>query len=70
MEQNVGSTDRIVRAVLGVLLAAIGVAGVGDLVGIGIEVSILLAVIGLVLIGTAAFRLCLIYKILGIRTTQ
>jgi hypothetical protein len=69
MEQNVGSTDRIARAFLGALLAVAGIAGVGGFLAVGTQIGAVLAVIGVVLIGTAAVRLCLVYKLLGIRTT-
>lgn len=70
MEQNVGSTDRIVRAIVGILIGAIGIAGLGEVVAVGTEVSILLTVIGVVLLGTAALRLCVLYKILNVRTSS
>lgn len=68
MEENIGSTDRIARVLLGTLLAVIGVAGAVDFVALGTGIGILLAVIGVVLLGTAAFRLCILYEILDIRT--
>lgn len=70
MDQNIGSTDRIARAVLGALLAVVGIAGVGEFLAVGTQIGILLTVIGVVLLGTAAVRLCLVYKLLGIRTTS
>ena len=59
---NTHMIDRIVRVVLGLgLLAPIGVAGLG----IG---SILSAVVGLVLLFTAAVGSCPIYTALGLST--
>lgn len=53
--KNVGNTDRVVRAVLGVLL--IGAAAVnGSWVG---------ALIGAVLLGTAYLRFCPAYRAFG-----
>ena len=58
MKTNVGSIDRIVRALIGLLLitlAAMGTIGVWGWIGI-------------VLLGTAAVSICPIYSILGIST--
>ncbi|MGE4218039.1 MAG: DUF2892 domain-containing protein [Alphaproteobacteria bacterium] len=66
---NVGSIDRAVRFVLGVaLLAAPFVPPVAAaLAGWGNWIY-LLAVAGIVMIGTAAFRFCPAYTLFGIRT--
>lgn len=74
MQQNVGSFDRTVRVVLGGTLLILGVAGYVGLVslawlGIGQALaSVVVAVLGLVLLATAATRTCLIYSALGIST--
>lgn len=70
MEKNVGTTDRVVRAAVGILVGAIGIAGLGEVIAVGAELSILLVVVGLVLLGTAALKLCVLYEILNIRTTS
>lgn len=55
MKLNVGTTDRIVRAILGFALIAATLAGW----------SILWGVAGAVLLGTAVVSFCPVYAILG-----
>lgn len=66
---NVGSLDRALRFVLGaVLLAAPYVpASAAWIAGIGAWSYAVMAA-GLVLIGTAIFRICPAYLLLGVRT--
>jgi hypothetical protein len=76
MKQNVGSFDRIVRIALGVALLVVGVAGYAGFVslawlGIGQALAaVIVAVIGLILLVTAATRTCLIYAALGLSTAD
>jgi hypothetical protein len=63
---NIGSTDRLVRLVLGVVLIVLPLLG---LFGEGWPVWISL-IVGLVLVGTALVRTCPGYTILGIRTDR
>jgi hypothetical protein len=60
MNTNVGSTDQIVRLLVGILALGLffGLEGNGRWLGL----------IGGVLIGTAAFRWCPIYRLLGMST--
>jgi Protein of unknown function (DUF2892) len=58
MKTNVGSIDRIVRALIGLLLitlAAMGTIGVWGWIGV-------------VPLATAAFSICPLYSILGLNT--
>ena len=66
MTINVGTTDRVLRAVAGLILLALpfATAAVAPSSGLGI----LLIVVGLVLVGTAALRFCPLYRLFGIRT--
>ncbi len=66
MTSNVGSTDRMVRLVIGALLVVLPLLGV---FGTGWPVWLSI-VVGLVLIGTALVRTCPGYSILGIRTDE
>lgn len=66
MKQNVGSLDRIIRFVLGVVLVLAGLLALGGLSG-NIW-GIVAAVAGLVLIVTAAISWCPIWMALGINT--
>ncbi|WOQ18482.1 DUF2892 domain-containing protein [Raineyella sp. W15-4] len=64
MIKNIGNTDRLVRFVLGPILIVLAfVLGIRSVLGI------VLAVVGVLLIGTAAVRTCPAYLPFGIRTT-
>ncbi|WP_341991806.1 DUF2892 domain-containing protein [Azorhizobium sp. AG788] len=66
---NVGTADRAVRAVLGLILLAVPFvpAAAAALAGMGAWIWLLPAV-GVVLLLTALFRFCPAYTLLGIRT--
>ncbi len=66
MECNVGTGDRIARIVFGVVvLAGVYFMGLlGDILGI------VLALVGLVMIGTGITRFCALYKLMGISTCE
>jgi hypothetical protein len=66
MTSNIGSTDRIVRLVLGVVLIVLPLLG---LFGAGWPFWLSL-IVGLVLVGTALVRTCPGYSILGISTDR
>lgn len=55
MKLNVGTIDRIVRAIVGIALIAATVAGW----------SVLWGLVGVVLLGTAALSFCPVYALLG-----
>ncbi len=62
MKQNEGTIDRIIRFILGLILIYIGFSMQFDTVGI------ILTVIGIVLIFTAATGFCALYTLLKIST--
>ena len=64
MTQNESETDRVVRAVLGVILILVGYS-----VSEGLW-QIILFVFGGVLVVTALTGFCLIYKLLGVSTVK
>jgi hypothetical protein len=69
MSANVGNTDRILRAILGIILF------IAPLLNIpAIWSSPYLAygsmAVGLVLVATALFRFCPVYRILGLSTCK
>ncbi|MGC8837894.1 MAG: YgaP family membrane protein [Anaerolineae bacterium] len=68
MQANEGTVDRIVRLVLGAVLLWAGLWPLGGLRGAAW--GIVAAVIGLILLFTAATGFCLIYRILGISTRK
>lgn len=63
MTVNEGTTDRVIRVVLGVA-ALVGAFAVG----IGSPLGIVLAVVGVVLAATGALGFCGLYKVFGIST--
>ena len=66
---NVGTVDRALRLVLGlVLVAAAFVPPLADMVAGWGAWKYLLTACGVVLLATAAFRFCPAYALLGIRT--
>jgi len=69
MKNNIGATDRVVRIVVGIALAAVGLASLGDLLGFGLAVGAVLTLLGLVLAGTGLVRVCLLYRLLGVDTS-
>ena len=69
MTPNVGSIDRLLRLLLGIVLIAAPFVS-----GMGLFASTLATVIsviaGLVLVGTSAMQFCPLYRVLGIRTCK
>lgn len=69
MTVNLGSIDRVLRVVLGlVLIAAPFVSDFG--VFVSTSATIIAIVAGVILIATSAMRFCPIYRIFGIRTCK
>lgn len=69
MENNVGTTDRVLRLVLGlVLLAAPFISGLAIFNSSAATVISVLA--GLVMVATSAMKFCPLYRIFGIRTCK
>jgi uncharacterized membrane protein len=65
MTRNESTPDRLLRAVLGTALVAIGVWGLdASLFGI------VVAAFGGILLFTAATGFCLLYKVLGVKTCK
>jgi len=69
MAKNVGSLDKIFRLVAGLLLIVLPfVSGIAFFESS--TTTLLSALVGAVLVGTALFNFCPIYRILGIRTNK
>mgnify|MGYP006277540689 FL=1 len=69
METNVGNIDRIARAVIGVvLLLAPFVSGMALFESA--TATVISVIVGLVMLGTAATRFCLLYRVLGMNTCR
>ena len=65
--KNVGSADKIIRIVLGVVLLALSFAKMG---GFSSAMGILAVIVGVVLIATAVINFCPLYRVLNMRTTK
>jgi hypothetical protein len=65
MKPNEGTSDRIIRLILGVVLIIIGWPVLGNN-----TVGIILDVIGVILLITGITGFCTVYKILGISTLK
>lgn len=67
MSANVGSIDRILRAIVGVVLIAL--VFVGPVAAMGWP-RIVVGVVGAVMLLTAAIRFCPAYTLIGVRTRR
>ncbi|MFM9859155.1 DUF2892 domain-containing protein [Pseudoxanthobacter sp. M-2] len=70
---NVGTVDRLLRALVGLVLIAVPFIGGAEQLGsfaYGGSLWWLPVVVGLVAIATAAMRFCPLYRVLGIRTCR
>ncbi len=65
MATNESNLDRIVRAVVGIVVGGFAIA-----VGISSAIGIVLIVVAAILLVTAAVGFCPLYRLLGIRTTK
>lgn len=64
MKTNESTLDRAIRAVIGIVALAVAFA-----TGIGSIAGIVLAVVGVVLVATAAIGFCPLYRLFGISTS-
>jgi hypothetical protein len=67
-KKNESTVDRLIRAVLGAGLVAAAFAGLG--VTSGKLLGIIAAIIGVVLLFTAATGSCLLYRLIGVNTDK
>ncbi len=67
MISNVGNIDRIARFILGLVLVALPFAT--NMVQ-SMPATVISVVVGLVMLGTAATKFCLLYRVLGIQTCK
>ncbi len=70
MMANVGGFDRVARAILGVVLAVLGGAGLAGKLAVGSGVAWALLIVGIVLLGTAMLRFCPLYLPFGLNTAK
>lgn len=69
MTTNVGTIDRILRAALGAVLLYLAFAS-GLPAFDGALMKYGAAIVGLVMLGTSAMRMCPLYSIFGIKTCR
>ena len=69
MSANVGKIDRTLRLVIGLVLIAGPLLGIPDIWGAG-NFKYIAMIVGVILAGTAMFRFCPLYRILGISTCR
>ncbi|MBC7154531.1 MAG: DUF2892 domain-containing protein [Rhodobacteraceae bacterium] len=69
MSVNIGTFDRALRALIGAALLVLAFGGFAPALSTGAPKWIAVAV-GLILLATAALRLCPLYAIFGIRTCK
>lgn len=69
MTTNLGNIDRIVRALLGIVLLAAPFAS-GLAIFNGNAATIISVLAGLVMLGTAAVKFCPLYRIFGTRACK
>ncbi|VAV92702.1 hypothetical protein MNBD_ALPHA07-2084 [hydrothermal vent metagenome] len=69
MVKNLGSADRIIRLIVGLVLIGLPLLSSMALFDSS-TMKIVSMAIGVILAGTALFRFCPIYRILGLRTCK
>jgi len=67
MTANLGTVDRLIRLVLGIVLILLPVFG---MIGANAILAYGAYIVGAVLVATAAFRFCPLYRLLGIKTCE
>jgi hypothetical protein len=65
MEKTVGSTDKIIRIIIGIILLIIAFA-----LPVGAVLKVILVIFGIVALITAISGLCPLYSLLGINTCK
>ncbi len=68
MDQNVGTTDKAVRTLVGAVFGIVAIAGLAGVGGVPELLSPVAGVFAIVLLGTAAMGSCGLYSVLGINT--
>ncbi|MUW14800.1 DUF2892 domain-containing protein [Halorubrum sp. CBA1125] len=70
IKNNISSTDRKIRIVVGLVVGLIGLATLSGLLGLGAMIGAALSIVGLILVGTGLVRVCPLYRLLGIDTSR
>jgi hypothetical protein len=69
MPVNVGSVDRILRLIIGLVLIALPFVGIFAPVSAGALMWVSI-IVGLVLVASAGLKFCPLYRIFGMRTCK
>ncbi|SFI32877.1 YgaP family membrane protein [Jannaschia pohangensis] len=69
MTANLGTVDRALRAILGLLLVAAPFVS-GFALFASTAATVVSVVVGIVLLATSAMRFCPLYRVLGIQTCK
>lgn len=69
MTTNVGALDRILRAMLGIVLLYLAIFSGSSLTDVAV-LKYGAAVIGVIMLATSALKICPLYSILGVRTCR
>ncbi|MEF8776042.1 MAG: DUF2892 domain-containing protein [Haloarculaceae archaeon] len=70
MDINVGSTDRLVRIVIGLIAAVAGIVVVAGIVETSPVIGAIALVVGVVLLATGATQKCPFYQGIGVSTSK
>lgn len=71
MIKNVGSTDRLIRLIAGVILLIIAVPSLAGMAFVGLGGwAWLVGLVGLVLVATALLNFCPAYTLIGVNTCK
>ncbi|WP_181693062.1 DUF2892 domain-containing protein [Natronomonas sp. LN261] len=68
MNKNVGSTDRLIRTLVGAISGLVSLAILAGVVSLPTIVSPVLGVVAVMMLGTALTGTCALYSILGLDT--
>ena len=68
MNQNIGATDRGVRTVVGAVAGAVSIATLAGAVPLPALAALVLGLVALVMLATAAMNTCPVYSLLGVDT--
>jgi ammonia channel protein AmtB len=68
MNRNVGSTDQVLRIVVGALAGIVSISIVADMVSLPAVLSPVLGIVAIMMLGTSVTGTCPIYSILGVET--
>lgn len=69
MTANIGTIDRVLRVLIGIVLLALAIGGFVPALAVGVPKWIAAAA-GVVMLATAGMRFCPLYRIFGFRTCQ